>query len=204
MVITVLTLLILVHILLFVGLFTLYLYPKIGIDKPDLRITNPEPELNKQLKDGEMNQDEEPLLSDFLEELKTYKEGVFLDKTISIFYNDWSLNPDYEDDYSERVSIETAKLRDLNSEEFKSYRVAWWDLNAYNPYFVEICVKKNEVKGVVKMVHADDLGDIHVQDKNGRWHLARPIEFSSILRRVKDAWKVLKGDYVAVKFWSEK
>ena len=53
------------------------------------------------------------------------------------------------------------------------------------------------------MVHADDLGDIHVQDKNGKWHLARPIEFSSILRRVKDAWKVLKGDYVAVKFWSK-
>ena len=67
--------------------------------------------------------EENPLLSDFLEELKTYKEGAFLDKTISIFYNDWSLNPDYEDDYSERVSIETAKLRDLNSKKFKSYRV---------------------------------------------------------------------------------
>lgn len=54
------------------------------------------------------------------------------------------------------------------------------------------------------MVHADDLGNIRVQGKNGKWHLARPIEFSSILRRVKDAWEVLKGDYVAVKFWSEK
>ena len=87
---------------------------------------------------------EEPLLSDFLEELKVYKEGVFLNKTISIFYNDWSLNPDYEDDYSERVSIETSKLRDLNSQEFKSYQLVWWDLSAYNPNFVEICVKKNE------------------------------------------------------------
>ena len=83
-----------------------------------------------------------PLLSDYLEELKEFKEGAFLDKTISIFYNDWSLNPDYEDDYSERVSIETAKLRDLNSEEFKSYRVEWCDLSAYNPNFVEICVRK--------------------------------------------------------------
>lgn len=88
-----------------------------------------------------MSQDK-PLLSDFLEELKVYKEGAFLDKTISIFYNDWSLNPDYEDDYSERVSIETAKLRDLNSEEFKSYQLVWWDLSAYNPNFVEICVKR--------------------------------------------------------------
>ena len=29
--------------------------------------------------------EENPLLSDFLEELKVYKEGAFLDKTISIF-----------------------------------------------------------------------------------------------------------------------
>ena len=50
---------------------------------------------------------EHPLLPDYLEELKTFKDGVFLDRTISIFYNDWSLNQDYEDDYSERVSIET-------------------------------------------------------------------------------------------------
>lgn len=86
------------------------------------------------------------ILSDFLEELKVYKEGVFLNKTVSIFYNDWSLNPDYEDDYSERVQIETAKLRDLNSEKFKSYQLVWGDLSAYSPYFVEICVKriKNE------------------------------------------------------------
>lgn len=85
---------------------------------------------------------EEPLLSDFLEELKVYKEGAFLDKTISIFYNDWSLNPDYEDDYSERVSIETAKLRDLNSEEYQSYKVAWWDQSHIVSNFVEICVRK--------------------------------------------------------------
>ena len=86
--------------------------------------------------------EEYPLLSDFLEELKTFKEGAFLDKTISIFYNDWTLNPDYEDDYSERVSLETAKLRDLNSEKFKSYRVVWSDLSPYNPNFFEICVRK--------------------------------------------------------------
>lgn len=85
---------------------------------------------------------EKPLLSDFLEELKVYKEGAFLDKVISIFYNDWSLNPDYEDDYSERVSIKTAKLRDLNSEEFKSYRVEWWDQSVYVSNLVQICVKR--------------------------------------------------------------
>ena len=85
-----------------------------------------------------------PLLSDFLEELKVYKEGAFLDKTISIFYNDWSLNPYYEDDYSERVSIETAKLKNLNSKEYQSYKVVWWDQSHIVSNFVEICVKKNE------------------------------------------------------------
>lgn len=83
-----------------------------------------------------------PLLSDFLEELKVYKEGVFLDKTVSIFYNDWSLNPDYEDDYSERVSIETAKLKDIDTKEYESYQLVWWDLSAYDPNFVEICVER--------------------------------------------------------------
>lgn len=86
--------------------------------------------------------EENPLLSDFLEELKTYKEGAFLDKTISIFYNDWSLNPDYEDDYSERVDILTIKLKDIKPEEFKAYTVMWWDQSRYVSDFVEICVKK--------------------------------------------------------------
>ena len=85
---------------------------------------------------------EKPLLSDFLEELKTYKEGSFLDKTISIFYTNWSLNKDYEDDYSERVSIIIAKLKDIDTKEYESYQLVWWDLSAYNPNFVEICVKK--------------------------------------------------------------
>ena len=87
--------------------------------------------------------DKQLLLSDFLEELKKLNEGVFLDKTISIFYNDWSLNPDYEDDYSERVSIETAKLRDIDTTEYKSHRVVWSDQSPYNPNFVEICVEEN-------------------------------------------------------------
>lgn len=85
---------------------------------------------------------EKPLLSDFLEELKTYKEGSFLDKTISIFYTNWSLNKDYEDDYSERVSIITAKLKNLNPKEYKSYRVTWWDQSVFIPNFVDICVKR--------------------------------------------------------------
>ena len=87
-------------------------------------------------------QDNHPLLSDFLEELKNHKKWSFMDKTISIFYNDWSLNPYDEDDYSERVSIETAKLIDLNSEKFKSYRVEWCDLSVCDPNFLEICVRK--------------------------------------------------------------
>ena len=86
--------------------------------------------------------EEKPLLSDFLEGLKTFKEGAFLDKTISIFYNNWSLNPYDEDDYSERVSIETTKLRDLNPKEYKLYRVAWWDQSVFIPNFVNICVKR--------------------------------------------------------------
>ena len=89
-----------------------------------------------------MNQDKEPLLSDFLEELKSYKEGVFLDKTISIFYNDWSLNSYYEDDYSERVTITITKLKNLNPKEYKSYKVAWWDQSILVFNLVEICVKR--------------------------------------------------------------
>ena len=75
-----------------------------------------------------------PLLSELLEELKEYKEGALLDKTISIFYD--------EDDYSERVSIETTKLRALNSEEFKSYRVVWYYQLIFNPNAIEIYVEK--------------------------------------------------------------
>ena len=86
--------------------------------------------------------EENPLLSDFLEELKVYKEGAFLDKTISIFYNDWSLNPDFEDDYSERVDILTIKLKDIKPKEYKAYTVMWWDQSIYVSNFVEICVKK--------------------------------------------------------------
>ena len=86
--------------------------------------------------------DKNQLLSDFLEELKVQCNGANLNKYIAIFYNDWSLNPYDDDDYSERVSIETAKLRDLNSEKFKSYRVEWCDLSVCDPNFLEICVRK--------------------------------------------------------------
>ena len=93
------------------------------------------------LKENRM-QDNHQLLSDFLEELKVQNNGSNLNKYISIFYNDWSLNPYDEDDYSERVSIETTKLRNLNSEKFKLYRVEWCDLSVCDPNFVEICVRK--------------------------------------------------------------
>ena len=85
---------------------------------------------------------EHPLLSDFLEELKVQYNGSNLNKYISIFYNDWSLNPDFEDDYSERVDILTIKLKDIKPEEFKSYRKEWCDLSVCDPNFVEICVRK--------------------------------------------------------------
>lgn len=42
--------------------------------------------------------DKNPLLSDFLEELKVQCNGANLNKYIAIFYNDWSLNP-YDDDW---------------------------------------------------------------------------------------------------------
>ena len=54
---------------------------------------------------------EYPLLSDFLEELKVQYNGSNLNKYISIFYNDWSLNPYDEDDYSERINIKGDVLK---------------------------------------------------------------------------------------------
>ena len=54
------------------------------------------------------------------------------------------------------------------------------------------------------MIHADNLSNTHIQDNNGHWHIAKPIIDSSIFRRLIDAWKVLTGECVAVKFWSEK
>lgn len=83
-----------------------------------------------------------PLLSKLLEELKEFRHGVCLNKHISIFYNDWSLNPNEEDDYSERVSIKSATLRELNPEDYKSYRVMWYDRLMFNPNVIEICVEK--------------------------------------------------------------
>lgn len=54
------------------------------------------------------------------------------------------------------------------------------------------------------MIYADELPNTLVQDGTGRWHCAKPMTDSSIFRRLVDAWKVLMGDCVAVKFWSEK
>ena len=84
-----------------------------------------------------MNQ--EILLSDFLQRLK---ETTYFDKLISIFYNDWSLNPYDEDDYSERIGIKTAMLSKLNPNEFQSYKVLWYDQYIFNPGIIEICVRK--------------------------------------------------------------
>lgn len=53
-----------------------------------------------------------------------------------------------------------------------------------------------------RMIHADNLNNTHIQDDIGMWHVAKPIVDSSFLRRLYDAWKVLTGEYVAVKFWS--
>ena len=85
---------------------------------------------------------EHPLLSDFLEELKVQYNGSNLNKYISIFYNDWSLNPYDEDDYSERVSIKGDVLKNINSKEFQNYKVLWYDPYIFDPNFIEICVKE--------------------------------------------------------------
>jgi len=54
------------------------------------------------------------------------------------------------------------------------------------------------------MIYADDLEENHIQDNTGEWHIAKPIEDSSFFRRLIDAWRVLKGECLAVKFWSFK
>ena len=59
-------------------------------------------------------EEKHPLLSNFLEELKVQYNGSNLNKHISIFYNDWSLNPYDEDDYSERVGIAGDVLNTFN------------------------------------------------------------------------------------------
>lgn len=87
---------------------------------------------------------EKPLLSDFLEELKAYNKGSLLHKTISIYCNDWSLNPHFNGDYSERILIITAKLKDINPKEYQSYRALWYEQSAYAPNFIQILVKEIE------------------------------------------------------------
>ena len=83
-----------------------------------------------------------PLLSELLEELKEFRHGVCLNKHIEIFYNDWSLNPNDEDDYSERVGIKGDVLKNINSKEFQNYEVLWYDQPICEPNFIEICVEK--------------------------------------------------------------
>ena len=84
---------------------------------------------------------EHPLLSDFIEELKVQNNGSNLNKHIAIFYNDWSLNPYDDDDYSERVQIKGDVLKNINSKEFQNYKVLWYDQYIFNPNFIEICVE---------------------------------------------------------------
>lgn len=92
-----------------------------------------------------MIQDEQPLLSGFLKELKAHKKGILLNHHIHIFYNNWSLNPYYYDDYSERVSVRHAtKLRNLNETDYQNYKVLWWDRSIYVQAYIEICVEKVE------------------------------------------------------------
>ena len=91
---------------------------------------------------SQVNPQNAELLSDFLEELKVQNNGSNLNKYISIFYNDWSLNPYDEDDYSERVDIITIKLKDIKPKDYKAYTVMWWDKSRFLTNFVEICVKR--------------------------------------------------------------
>ena len=93
--------------------------------------------------------EEKPLLSDFLEELKVRNNGTYLNKHISIFYNDLSLNPYDDDDYSERVRIKRALLKDINPEEFQNYKVLWFDQCIFNPNYIEICVESTSKTSLV-------------------------------------------------------
>lgn len=94
------------------------------------------------LKGEQKMTDKNPLLSDFLKELKVQFNGANLNKYIAIFYNDWSLNPYDDDDYSERVRIKGDVLKNINPKEFQNYKVLWYDPYIFNPNFIEICVKK--------------------------------------------------------------
>ena len=72
------------------------------------------------------------LLLDFLEELKNYREGVLLNNTITIYCGD----------YSKRELITTAKLKDINIQDYQSYRAIFYDQSVYVPNYVEIYVRK--------------------------------------------------------------
>ena len=115
--------------------------------------------------------EEKPLLSDFLEELKVRNNGTYLNKHISIFYNDLSLNPYDDDDYSERVRIKRALLKDINPKEFQNYKVLWFDQCIFNPNYIEICVESTsktitlteselkELKGLLNSAISECLDD---------------------------------------------
>ena len=47
------------------------------------------------------------------------------------------------------------------------------------------------------MRHIDSLSNIKINDKKGNWHIAKPRPDNSIFSRLYDAWKVLKGEYIA-------
>ena len=53
------------------------------------------------------------------------------------------------------------------------------------------------------MRHIDSLETIHISDKEGNMHIAKPQPDDSIFSRLYDAWKVLIGEYIAVKFWED-
>ena len=73
-----------------------------------------------------------PLLTNVLEELRVYKGGILLDKTVTIFV--------IEDD-SERV-IKSAKLKDIKPEEYKAYKVVHYYQLIFTPTIIEIYVEK--------------------------------------------------------------
>lgn len=55
------------------------------------------------------------------------------------------------------------------------------------------------------MIYADELENsaFHVQGDDCRWHIAKPVVDSSLFRRIKDAWKTLKGECIAVQFYEK-
>lgn len=81
-------------------------------------------------------------LPEFIEYIKSYENGILLSKTVEIFYEDWSKNPTYEDDYSERVYLYHGKLTTCQVDSAANYKVTSWELDVYVPSLISVHCNK--------------------------------------------------------------